>query len=250
AGSLTRHDQSSAVSNRVQPPPRRRLPWPFDLYQSAVGKKWVMAVSGIVLMGYVFAHMVGNLKVYLGAEELNHYAEWLREVATPALPRTVALWLMRSVLAGAFILHIHAAYGLTVMNRRARLQGYVTRRDYEVADFAGRTMRWTGVIIALFVVFHLLDLTWGTANPDFVRGDPYHNLVVSFSRVPVAAVYVVANVALAIHLYHGAWSLFRSLGMSHPRLDRWTRRFAVGFAGVTLVGNVSFPIAVQAGWVG
>ena len=118
------------------------------------------------------------------------------------------------------------------------------------ADFAGRTMRWTGVIVALFVVFHLLDLTWGTANPDFVRGDPYHNLVASFSRVPVAVVYIVANLALAVHLYHGAWSLFRSLGMSHPRLNAWTRRFAVGFAGVILVGNVSFPIAVQAGWVG
>ncbi|MGH8990897.1 MAG: succinate dehydrogenase cytochrome b subunit [Acidimicrobiia bacterium] len=235
---------------RVQPARDRRLPWPFELYQSAVGKKWVMAVTGIVLMGYVFSHMVGNLKVYLGSEELNHYAEWLRDLATPALPRTVALWLMRIGLAAAFVLHIHAAYGLTMINRRARPERYVTKRDYEAADFAGRTMRWTGVIVALFVVFHLLDLTWGPANPDFVRGDAYHNLVESFSRPPVALAYVVANLALAVHLYHGAWSLFRSLGASHPHLDRITRRFAVGFAGIILVGNVSFPIAVQAGWVG
>ena len=235
---------------RVQPARSRQLPWPFELYQSAVGKKWVMALSGIVLMGYVLAHMVGNLKVYLGAEELNHYGEWLRELATPALPRTVALWLMRTVLAAAFVLHVHAAYGLTVMNRRARPQAYVTKRDYEVADFAGRTMRWTGVIVALFVIFHLLDLTWGPANPDFVRGEPYHNLVASFSRVPVAIAYVVANVALAVHLYHGAWSLFRSLGVSHPRADLLTRRFAAAFAGVILAGNVSFPVAVVAGWVG
>jgi succinate dehydrogenase / fumarate reductase cytochrome b subunit len=235
---------------RVQPARRAKLPWPFELYQSAVGKKWVMALTGIVLMGFVFAHMVGNLKAYLGAEEMNHYGEWLREIATPALPRTVALWLLRSGLIVAFALHMHAAYGLTVMNRRARPQGYVTKRDYEAADFAGRTMRWTGIIIILFVVFHLLDLTWGTANPDFVRGDPYHNMAESFSRVPVAVAYVIANLALAFHLYHGAWSLFRSLGMSHPRLDRWTRRFAVGFAGVILVGNVSFPVLVQAGVIG
>jgi succinate dehydrogenase cytochrome b subunit len=235
---------------RVQPARHGRLPWPFELYQSAVGKKWVMALTGVALMGFVFAHMVGNLKAYLGAEEMNHYGEWLREIATPALPRTVALWLLRSGLIVAFVLHMHAAYGLTVMNRRARPMGYVTKRDYEAADFAGRTMRWTGIIIILFVIFHLLDLTWGTANPKFVRGDPYHNMAESFSRVPVAVAYVIANVALAFHLYHGAWSLFRSLGMSHPRLDTWTRRFAVGFAGVILVGNVSFPVLVQAGVIG
>lgn len=246
---LTRHDESSAPLRRVQPR-RRRLPWPLDLYQSAVGKKWVMAWSGIVLMGYVLAHMVGNLKVYLGAEELNHYAEWLRELATPALPRTVALWLMRGALITAFGLHVHAAYGLTRMNRRARPVGYATSRDYIAASYASRTMRWTGVIVGLFVVFHLMDLTWGNANGDFIRGDPYHNLVHSFSRIPVAAVYVVANVALALHLYHGAWSLFRSLGWTHPRFNPWQRRFATGFAAAVLLGNISFPLMVQAGVVG
>lgn len=244
---LTKQDQSSAPLRSVQPRRRGRLPWPFDLYQSAVGKKWVMALTGIMLMGYVLAHMLGNLKVYLGSEELNHYAEWLRELAEPVFPRTVALWGMRIGLLGAFVLHIHAAYGLTRMNQRARPEAYKTSRDYVVADFAGRTMRWTGVIILLFVIFHLADLTWGPANPDFVRGDPYHNLYESFSRPAVAAFYVVANLALAFHLYHGAWSLFRSLGWVHPRWNVWQRRFATAFALVVLLGNISFPIMVQAG---
>jgi len=119
-------------------------------------------------------------------------------------------------------------------------------RDYVAANFASRTMRWTGVIVILFVVFHLADLTWGTANPDFVRGDVYHNMVESFSRVPVAAAYIVANLALAVHIFHGAWSLFASLGVSNPRLVRFRRSFAAGFAALILIGNVSFPVLVQA----
>jgi succinate dehydrogenase / fumarate reductase cytochrome b subunit len=107
-------------------------------------------------------------------------------------------------------------------------------------------MRWTGVIVILFVFFHLADLTWGSANPDFVRGSVYHNMAYSFSRVWVAAIYIVANVALAVHIFHGAWSLFASLGVSNPRIVRFRRNFAVAFAAVILVGNISFPIAVQA----
>ncbi len=208
-----------------------------------------MAVTGIALMGYVFFHMLGNFKVYFGPEDVNHYAEWLRDLLTPFLPRTVALWLMRLGLIVAFVLHIHAAYALTLMNRRARPSGYASERDYVAANFASRTMRWTGVIVGLYVVFHLLDLTWGPANPDFVRGDPYHNMVESFERVPVAIVYIVANIALAVHLFHGAWSLFQSLGWNHPRFNAWRGWFAKGFATVILVGNVTFPVMVLAGVV-
>jgi succinate dehydrogenase / fumarate reductase cytochrome b subunit len=242
-------DQSSAPTPTVNPPARRRLPWPVEFYRSGVGKKWVMAVSGIILMGYVAAHMVGNLKVYLGRDELNAYAEWLRNMFVPALPRTVALWLMRSVLIAAFVFHIHAAYSLTRMNHRARPLRYANDRDYVAASFASRTMRWTGIIVAAFVVFHLADLTWGAANPHFVRGDPYDNLIYSFERVPVALIYIFANIALAVHLYHGAWSLFQSLGWNNPRFNQWRRWFATAFAGVILVGNVSFPVMVLAGVV-
>jgi succinate dehydrogenase / fumarate reductase cytochrome b subunit len=233
----------------VNGPVRRRSVWPLELYRSAVGKKWVMGVTGVVLMGYVFAHMVGNLKVYLGPEDINHYSEWLRTLAVPALPRTVALWLMRAGLTTAFVLHIHAAYSLTLMNRRARPDSYVTERDYAVANFASRTMRWTGIIVGLYVIFHLMDLTWGMANPDFVRGDPYHNMVASFSRVPVAIVYILANLALGLHLFHGSWSLFQSLGWNNPRFNAWRRLFATGFAVIVTVGNVLFPVMVLVGVV-
>jgi succinate dehydrogenase / fumarate reductase cytochrome b subunit len=238
-------DRSSAPTPIVNPPPRRRLPWPLEFYRSAIGKKWVMAVTGVMLMGFVLAHMIGNLKTYLGPTQTMHYAEWLRTLGEPALPRTILLWLMRGGLIVAFVLHIHAAYALTRMNRRARPEGYAGDRDYVAANFASRTMRWTGVIVGLFVLFHLADLTWGSANGDFVRGDPYHNMVHSMSRVPVALIYIVANVALAIHLFHGAWSLFQSLGLNNPRFNKWRRTFATGFAALILVGNVSFPLAVQ-----
>ena len=242
---LMQQDQSSAPLRRVQPA-RRKWPWPLDLYQSAVGKKWAMAVTGVMLLGFVFFHMLGNLKVYLGPEQINHYGEWLRDIAVPALPRTVFLWLLRAGLTGAIAIHLHAAYSLTRMNHRARPTKYAGERDYIAANWASRTMRYTGVIVILFLVFHLADLTWGTANGDFVRGSVYHNMAHSFSRPVVAATYIVANLALAVHIYHGAWSLFASLGVSNPRLVRFRRRFAVGFAGLILLGNISFPIAVQA----
>lgn len=246
---LMQQDQSSAPLRRVQPI-RRKWPWPLDLYQSAVGKKWAMAVSGIMLLGFVLIHMIGNLKVYLGPEDINHYGEWLREIAVPALPRTVFLWLLRSGLIVAFAVHMHAAYALTRMNHRARPTKYASDREYVAANFASRTMRWTGIIVILFVVFHLADLTWGSANPDFVRGNVYDNMVGSFERVPVAIAYIVANLALAVHIFHGAWSLFASLGVSNPRLIRFRRSFAFGFAALILLGNISFPIMVQAGVIG
>ena len=186
-----------------------------------------------MLMGFVFVHMLGNLKVYLGAEDINHYGEWLRDCSCPFLPRTVTLWLLRIGLIAAFVFHIHAAYGLTLMNRRARAEGgYVSPRDYQAANAASRSMRWTGVVILLFLIFHLADLTWGTVNPDFVRGDVYRNLVASFERPAVSAIYIVANLALGLHLFHGGWSMFQSLGLNNPRWNSWRRGFAVGFAAV------------------
>ncbi len=231
--------------------PRRTRPWALELYRSYVGKKYVMAVSGMVLMLYILLHMIGNLKLYLGAASINRYGEFLRDFGEPALPRTVFLWIVRVGLTAAFVTHIHAAYGLTRANLTARggLRRYRSKRDYVAADFASRTMRWTGVIIGLFVLFHLMDLTWGNANPGFVRGDVYRNLVASFSRWPVAVVYIVANLALGLHLYHGAWSLFQSMGWNNRRFNHWRRWFAVAFALAITAGNVSFPDAVLTGLV-
>ena len=233
----------------VHPRPKRRAPWPVEFYRSAVGKKWVMAVTGIALMGYVFFHALGNLKVYMGPEELNHYGEFLRELLVPFFPRTVTLWLLRIGLIVAFVLHIHAAYALTRMNAGSRAGGYQQRRDWQAATIASRTMRWTGVIIGLFVLFHLADLTWGTANPDFVRGDVYRNFVATFERPVVAILYIVANIALGLHLFHGAWSMFQSMGVNNPRWNSWRKGFAVGFAAVITVVNVAFPLSVLTGVV-
>jgi succinate dehydrogenase / fumarate reductase cytochrome b subunit len=231
------------------PKPRKQGHPLVRFWRSAVGKKWVMAVSGIILLGYVLAHMIGNLKVFLGASHLNEYAEWLRTLGEPAFPRTVVLWGMRVVLIAAFVGHIVAAAQLTRMNWQARPVRYQSHRDYVAANFASRTMRWTGIIIALFVIFHLLDLTWGTANPNFVRGDVYDNVFNSFERVPVAIAYIVANIALAIHIFHGAWSMFQSLGWNNPRFNIYRRWFAAAFAFVILVGNVSMPLLVVTGVV-
>jgi succinate dehydrogenase / fumarate reductase cytochrome b subunit len=227
---------------------RRHVGLP-GLFRSSVGQKYVMALSGMILMAYVLAHMVGNLKLYLGPAAINRYGEWLRVVGEPALPRTALLWTVRVVLVAAFVLHIQAAVVLTVRNRRARPVRYRSKRDYIAANYASRTMRWSGVIVALFVLFHLMDLTWGTANPEFVSGDVYHNVVASFRRWPVAVVYIVANLALGLHLYHGGWSLFQSMGWSNRRFNVWRRYFAVAFAVVVVVGNISFPVAVLSGIV-
>jgi len=243
------------VTGTAVTPRKRRRFFLLDLYSTAVGKKYAMAITGIMLIGFVVAHMVGNLKMYLGAEEYNHYAEFLRELLVPILPRTVLLWILRVGLLGAVALHIHAAYGLTQLNRSARSVKYQSARDYQVASFASRTMRWTGIIVALFVVWHLADLTWGFANAvgtdgEFVRGDAYGNVERSLERVPVALLYIVANLALGTHLFHGVWSLFQSMGWNNPRFTQVRRQLAVAVAAIVVVGNVSFPVAVLAGVVG
>ena len=174
---------------------KARQPWPVEFYSTAVGKKWVIALTGIGLMGYVFAHMVGNLKMFLGRSEFDHYAESLRALLYPILPHHVPLWGMRIGLIVLFGFHIHSAYTLTRMNHRARPIKYQSPRDYIAVSFASRTMRWTGIIIGLYLIFHLADLTWGFANPDFVRGAAYDNLVASFERWPVAVIYILSNIA-------------------------------------------------------
>lgn len=228
---------------------RRAAPFPISFYRTAVGKKVVMALTGIVGFGYVFAHMLGNLKIYLGEAELNHYAEWLRTVGVPALPHGGFLWVGRAVLVGALILHVHAAWSLARISNAARPSDYA-KQDYVAANYASRTMRWGGVIVLLFIIYHLLDLTGGQANPDFVRGEVYANVVASFERWPVAIFYIIANLALGLHLYHGLWSLFQTLGWSHTRFDPVRRKLAIAFALIVVAGNISFPLAVMTGAIG
>jgi succinate dehydrogenase / fumarate reductase cytochrome b subunit len=233
----------------------RRKPFLVDFYSTALGKKYVMAITGIIGIGFVISHMIGNLKAYIGTVsengqevyDIDIYGEYLRELLVPLLPHGVFLWIMRIVLLGAVVLHVHAAYSLTVMNRAARPIKYQSDRDYQVANFASRTMRWTGIIVLLFILWHLADLTWGWANPDFEHGMVYRNLDASLSRVPVAILYIVANIALGIHLFHGTWSLFQSIGWNNPRFNQWRKSIAAGVATLIVVGNVSFPIMTLAG---
>jgi succinate dehydrogenase / fumarate reductase cytochrome b subunit len=232
-------------------PARRRLPFPLNLYQTAVGKKWVMAVTGVMLLGFVLFHLFGNIKLYLGVIEHNGeqaydvdlYAEGLRDLATPIFPRTWLLWLLRFGLIGAFVFHIHAAYSLTRMNL-ATNRSYESKRDWVAANFASRSMRYTGVIVLAYLLFHLADLTWGWVDADWRRGEVQHNVVESLSNPVIAVIYIVANVALAIHIFHGVYSIFQSLGINNPQYNQLRRYLAMALAAIILVGNVSFPIAV------
>ena len=237
------------MTTTEEAPTRRRYPWPIEFYRSAVGKKWVMALTGVALLGYVVAHMIGNLKIYFGPEEINHYGEALRDLGGNLAPRTHLLWALRISLLGAALLHVHAAYTLTYTNWKAR-GGRYRERDYSVVTYASRTMRLTGTVVLFFVFFHLADLTWGVspaAPEEFFRGDVYSNLVASFERLPVAILYVLANIALGLHIFHGTWSLFQSLGWSHPRFNQWRKVLAAVLTAAVVIINLSFPIAVQAG---
>ncbi len=244
----------SGTANRA----KKRRPFLIDLYSTAVGKKYAMAISGIAMMGFVFFHMVGNLKMYAGAADLDHYAHFLQTLLYPLAPKGWVLWILRGGLIAMLFLHLHAAWSLTVLNRKARPVKYQSSRDYQIANFASRTMRWSGIVILVFIVWHLLDLTFGVVNSETGKmvtypGDTepvkavYASIIASFERTPVALFYVVANILLGIHLFHGAWSIFQSFGWNNPRFNKWRRAFATGFAAIVVVGNVSFPVAVMAG---
>jgi len=218
-----------------------RVPLPF--VASTIGRKVVMAATGLVLFGFVLGHFVGNLTLYLGREAINAYSAFLHGFLHGG-----GLWAARAVLAACAVLHVWSATSLTLDSWAARPQGY-RRWTAKDSTYASRTMRWGGVILFAFIVFHLLTLTFGRFQPDYRPGDVYDNVVGSFRQWPVALFYVVAMVLLALHLDHGVWSLCQTLGLSHPRWKRWARRAARGFALLILVGNGSFPIAVLAGWV-
>jgi succinate dehydrogenase / fumarate reductase cytochrome b subunit len=218
------------------------------LTHTLIGKKVVMAVSGVILLGFVLGHMVGNLKVFQGPEHFDAYAEGLRTIGAPLFGRGQLLWAVRLVLLLAVVLHIAAAWAVTRTSWAARPHGYRALRLIETS-YAARTMRWGGVIILLFVVFHLLDLTFGPANPSFVLGDPYHNVVATFGRVPVAMGYIVAMGALCLHLFHGIESACQTLGLNHPRYNAWRRRIALVFSLVVAGGFVAVPLGVLSGVV-
>jgi len=211
-------------------------------WNSSVGKKAVMAVTGIIGVLFVIGHMVGNLQVFQGADRFNAYGHLLHG------PLNELVWGARVVLLLALVLHVLAAYQLTIQNRAARPIGYAVRTS-QVSTLASRTLRWGGVLLLAFIIYHLLDLTIGTVNPAFQEGDVYANLLGSMHRPLIAVFYIVAMAALGLHLYHGAWSSLRTLGVAQASASPLKRRAAVVIAIIIAVGFAVVPLAVLLGVV-
>jgi succinate dehydrogenase / fumarate reductase, cytochrome b subunit len=230
----------------VTQPGQRRTPRAAKT--SSVFKKAVMAVSGIIMVLYLIAHMIGNLKAFTGRESFNHYSGWIRTIGEPALPAQTTLWIIRVVLLVAVVAHIWAAISLWRQAKRARPHGYVTKKAV-AQSYASRTMRWGGVIIALFIVYHLLDMTYGAANPAGPDATPYDRLVASFQNPIATTVYVVALILLGMHLRHGIWSATQTLGQSNRRRERTVNAFAIVFATLLIAGYLVVPAAVVFGLV-
>ncbi len=215
------------------------------LYESTLGKKMVMAVTGVLLLGFVIAHLIGNLLFYLGPAALNSYGAGLHRLGP-------ILWAARLGLLTAVVLHIWAAVQLWRINRAARPVNY-RKLSPVTSSYASRTMMWSGPILAAFIIYHLLHFTFGTAHPDFreqAGGAPevYHNVVVGFSQIPVSLAYIVAMAFLGFHLMHGVWSMFQSIGWNHPKYTPLLRKSAVVIAALIVLGNISIPISVLLGF--
>jgi succinate dehydrogenase / fumarate reductase cytochrome b subunit len=213
-------------------------------YQAAIGKHFVMGVTGLIGIGFVIGHMAGNLLMFRGPDAINAYSHFLKSTGE-------LLWIVRLVLIGAVILHVIAAVQLTIQNRAARPIGYVERKP-QVSTLASRTMRWGGALLLLFIVLHILHFTTGTIRPAgvFSETDVYANVIASFRLWWVTLFYVISMIALGLHLYHGAWSSVRSLGYAHPSKDPLHRQIALGVAVIVWLGFTAIPVAVFAGLIG
>ncbi|WP_189132853.1 succinate dehydrogenase cytochrome b subunit [Wenjunlia tyrosinilytica] len=231
-----------ALATRTASPSALRTLW-----GSTVGKKAVMATTGVLMLLYLVAHMLGNLKVFFGPDDLNGYAAWLRTLGQPVLHHEWFLWTARSVLLAAVVLHGVCAYQLSRRDIAARPTGYAHKRHR--ASYATRTMRWGGVILGLFIVWHILDLTTLTVNPRAQQGHPYENLVASFSTWYGGGVYIVAMLALCLHVHHGFWSAAQTLGANSARRDRALKITATVLAAALTIGFLSVPVAVMTGLV-
>ena len=216
---------------------------PASFLASTNGKKVIMAITGVILFAFVIGHMIGNLQVYEGAERLNAYGHFLH--AVPEI-----LWAVRGGLLLAVGLHIWATIGLALRNNEARPVGYAKKTNV-ASDYASRTMYWSGPIVLCFIIFHLLHLTAGMVHPgtEYIEGDVYHNVVAGFSVWWVSAWYIFSMILLGTHISHGAWSLFQSLGMNHPRHTPILKKAAAAIAIILVAGYISIPISVLLGLV-
>ncbi len=215
----------------------------YKFYQATIGKKVIMAVTGCILFLFVLGHMIGNLQIYLGSEQLNYYAEHLHKLAP-------LLWAVRLIMLAVVATHIYTAIQLWWLNRSARPAGYL-KQGWVHASFASRTMIYSGLIIGAFIVYHILHLTTGQAHPGGLQYlpdgniDVYTNVVNGFRQIPASAVYIVAMIALWFHLSHGVWSMFQSVGINHPRLTPKLEKCGLFMATLIAAGDISIPVAVM-----
>ena len=231
----------NAAIDVIEPPQRRSSNRLAAFYLATVGKKLVMAVSGVVLFLFVIAHLAGNLQIFLGAEKFNDYAALLRRM--PEL-----LWLARIGLLAALVVHVAASMQLVLANRRARPVRYAVKRNIET-NCAARTMAVSGPLVLLYVIYHLAMFTFLATGPGYSHSDVYRNVVLAFRAPMISGIYIAAMLLLGTHLYHGAWSMLHTLGISSPRY-RWLRRgLAPAVAVVITAGYISIPLAVLAGFV-
>jgi succinate dehydrogenase / fumarate reductase cytochrome b subunit len=214
----------------------------LTFYGTTIGKKVVMAVSGLVVVGWLVAHMLGNVTIFAGREAVNHYAAILAE--NPPI-----LWGQRLVMILALGFHIHCAFSLWALNSESRPKAYYQRKDL-ATNYAALTMRYGGLLLLMFIIYHLLHLTVGMTSHlgyEFDARDVYNNVVLGFSHPAVAGFYILAQVALGMHLYHGIWSLTQTLGAEHPKYDAVREYVPMALTAIIVLGFISIPLSVQLG---
>jgi len=217
-------------------------------YEAPIGKKAIMAITGVILFGYVVAHLIGNLQIYSpDRDQINRYAAFLHDPHN-----VIPLWIARLILLAAVVWHIVASVQLWNLNRAARPSRYMKKADVPTS-YAARTMKWSGPIVSAFVIFHVMHLTVGSVLPLRETGatlampDVRYNVITGFQNYGISAFYIFAMILLCMHLYHGLWSMFQSLGWSHPRYTPRLKRGAAIVATLIAIGNISIPLAVMAG---
>lgn len=234
---MTNTTATSAATSTLGP----GLPAVRGVMSTSIGRKAVMAATGVILFGYVVGHMTGNLLVFVGPEAINEYGHFLHTFLHGA-----GIWIARAVLGTSFVLHVWAATLLTIDNLSARPVGYRQWSGRE-STYASRTMVWSGPILLLFVFYHVAHLTFGGPHPDFIEGDVYHNVVTGFRSPLASGIYIVSMLALSLHLYHGVWSMLQTLGLSHPKWNGLRFAFAAVSTIAVAAGNISIPLAVLLG---
>jgi succinate dehydrogenase / fumarate reductase, cytochrome b subunit len=228
------------MSTTLAGPQANRAP---NFWQSTNGKKVVMAVTGAILFLFVIGHLLGNLQVFEGPDRINAYGRFLKDLGE-------LLWIVRLVLIAAVLLHITVTVQLALRNQKARPVGYKVKKSVN-SNYADRTMYWSGPIVLAFVIFHLLQFTAGYIHPEaqFVEGEVYQNIVSGFRVWWVSVWYIFSMILLGLHLRHGIWSMFQSVGANHPRHTRALQQAALWIAILITLGYISIPVSVLAGWV-